>query len=119
MLGNIGFSEFVLIAVAALVLFGPDKLPGIGRKLGRVVREFRSGTATFLSDITRDPEQRRTEGTPAAGSSAAAPERTDPAASHLAAASAQTIPAEAEAAAPAAKQAPKPRRAPDPRRLPE
>ncbi|KIL38709.1 hypothetical protein SD70_24575 [Gordoniibacillus kamchatkensis] len=58
MLQNIGLSEFVLIALAALVLFGPDKLPGIGRKVGQAVRQFRSTAAAFMEELTRPPEQR-------------------------------------------------------------
>ncbi len=38
---GIGGWEFVLIAVLALLLFGPDKLPQIARTLGRFMRDFK------------------------------------------------------------------------------
>ncbi|MFN0225251.1 MULTISPECIES: twin-arginine translocase TatA/TatE family subunit [Paenibacillus] len=53
MLGNIGISEFLLIAVIALLLFGPSKLPELGRALGKTIREFKQGTRELLGD---DPE---------------------------------------------------------------
>ena len=38
---NVGFSEMLVIGIVALVVFGPKKLPEIGRALGRGLREFR------------------------------------------------------------------------------
>ncbi|MBP1157486.1 MULTISPECIES: twin-arginine translocase TatA/TatE family subunit [unclassified Paenibacillus] len=78
MLGNLGFSEILLIAVIALLLFGPNKLPELGRSLGRTLHEFKKGTREILSDDeTRPPE--RKDVTPSS-SSAQEPEQpqTDP-----------------------------------------
>lgn len=61
MFQNIGISEFVLIAIVALILFGPDKLPEIGRKLGKGIREFRSGYHALIEEVTRDPDVRAAE----------------------------------------------------------
>ncbi len=41
MFGNIGFPEILLILALALLVFGPKKLPEIGRSIGRAMREFR------------------------------------------------------------------------------
>lgn len=38
---GIGGSEFIIIAVVALLLFGPDKLPQFGRTVGRFLRDFK------------------------------------------------------------------------------
>ena len=38
---NIGFSELVVILIIALIVFGPGKLPGVGRAVGHAIREFR------------------------------------------------------------------------------
>lgn len=38
---NLGFGEVVLIAIVALVVLGPDKLPDTARALGKAMREFR------------------------------------------------------------------------------
>ncbi len=41
MFGPIGFQELVFIFAIALLVFGPKKLPEIGRSIGRAMREFR------------------------------------------------------------------------------
>ncbi|MBN1272660.1 MAG: TatA/E family twin arginine-targeting protein translocase [Candidatus Aminicenantes bacterium] len=41
MFGNIGFPEILIILVIALIIFGPKKLPEIGKSIGRAMREFR------------------------------------------------------------------------------
>ncbi|MFP4472991.1 MAG: twin-arginine translocase TatA/TatE family subunit [Candidatus Omnitrophota bacterium] len=40
---GLGMPEILLILLIALLLFGAEKLPGIGRALGKAVREFKSG----------------------------------------------------------------------------
>jgi sec-independent protein translocase protein TatA len=44
MFGNIGFPELIIIFALALLVFGPKKLPEVGRSLGRALREFRRTT---------------------------------------------------------------------------
>lgn len=41
MFGNIGFPELLIILAIALLVFGPKKLPEVGRSIGRAIREFR------------------------------------------------------------------------------
>jgi TatA/E family protein of Tat protein translocase len=41
MFGNIGFPELLIILALALLIFGPKKLPEVGKSIGRAVREFR------------------------------------------------------------------------------
>lgn len=41
---SIGVPELVLILVIALVVFGPGKLPEIGKAVGKSLREFRSAS---------------------------------------------------------------------------
>lgn len=41
---NIGFGEILVILVIALVVFGPKKLPELGKSLGKGLREFRRST---------------------------------------------------------------------------
>ena len=41
---SIGIPELVLILVIALVVFGPGKLPEIGKAVGKSLREFRSAS---------------------------------------------------------------------------
>ncbi len=41
MLGNIGLPEIMIVLVIALIVFGPKRLPELGRSLGKGIREFR------------------------------------------------------------------------------
>lgn len=50
---NIGFGEILIILVAALVIFGPQKLPELGRSLGQGIREFRKATQSITQEVTR------------------------------------------------------------------
>ncbi len=56
MFGPIGGSEFLLLAVLALLLFGPRKLPQIGRSIGRALAEFRGATHEFKRGLEREVE---------------------------------------------------------------
>jgi sec-independent protein translocase protein TatA len=42
---NIGWPELLIVLVIALVIFGPKRLPDMGRQLGRGMREFRKATS--------------------------------------------------------------------------
>ncbi|HNQ80734.1 MAG: twin-arginine translocase TatA/TatE family subunit [Acidobacteriota bacterium] len=44
MFGNIGLPELIVIMGLALLIFGPRKLPEIGRTIGKAVREFKKST---------------------------------------------------------------------------
>lgn len=48
---DIGFQELLVLMVIALLVFGPDKLPDLGRRLGRAMREFRRASDEFRSTI--------------------------------------------------------------------
>ena len=48
---DIGFQELLLILVIALLVFGPKKLPELGRSIGRALREFRRASEEFRSTI--------------------------------------------------------------------
>jgi TatA/E family protein of Tat protein translocase len=44
MFGNIGLPEMLVIMAIALLVFGPKKLPEVGRSLGKAMREFKKST---------------------------------------------------------------------------
>src|SRR5262245_5665276 len=48
---DIGLQEMVIIAVIALLVFGPSKLPELGRMFGRAMREFRRASDEFRSTV--------------------------------------------------------------------
>jgi sec-independent protein translocase protein TatA len=51
MFPNLGMSELVLILVIAMVVFGPKKLPEMGKALGRTMTEFRRASAASFNDF--------------------------------------------------------------------
>ena len=54
MFGSLGVSEILLIMVVALIVFGPRKLPEIGRTLGKALAEFRKATDDLKNTIERE-----------------------------------------------------------------
>jgi TatA/E family protein of Tat protein translocase len=48
---DIGFQELILVLVIALLVFGPRKLPELGRAIGRAMREFRRASDEFRSTL--------------------------------------------------------------------
>lgn len=50
MFSNIGFPGLVLILITALVIFGPSKLPEIGKALGSTLKEFKKAAKDVLDD---------------------------------------------------------------------
>ena len=54
MLGSLGFPEILFILVLALLVFGPRRLPEVGRKLGRALGEFRRATGDLKRTIDRE-----------------------------------------------------------------
>jgi sec-independent protein translocase protein TatA len=49
-MGHIGLAELVVLLVVVLILFGPGKLPDVGKALGKAVGEFRRGVKEGLDD---------------------------------------------------------------------
>ena len=50
MISNIGIPTLILILILALLLFGPNKLPELGRAFGKTLREFKSGAKGIMDD---------------------------------------------------------------------
>jgi sec-independent protein translocase protein TatB len=48
---GIGFAEFLMIGVVALVVFGPDRLPEFARQAGRMVRQVRTMSRQARNDL--------------------------------------------------------------------
>ena len=49
---GIGAGEFILIMIVGLIVFGPSKLPEIGRSLGKMIHEFRKAQAALTATIS-------------------------------------------------------------------
>jgi sec-independent protein translocase protein TatA len=51
---NVGPTELIIILVLALIVFGPKRLPEIGRSIGRSLREFRRASDEIRGEIEQD-----------------------------------------------------------------
>ncbi|WP_028783679.1 twin-arginine translocase TatA/TatE family subunit [Thalassobacillus devorans] len=49
MLSNIGIPGLILVLVIALIIFGPSKLPEIGRAFGSTLKEFKNATSDLVN----------------------------------------------------------------------
>jgi sec-independent protein translocase protein TatA len=64
MLGSIGMPELIIIFVIALIIFGPRKLPELGRSLGKSLAEFKKASNELRSTLEEEirlEEQKPTE----------------------------------------------------------
>lgn len=52
MFGRIGIQELILILALALIIFGPRKLPEIGRSIGQGLREFKKATTEMQKSVS-------------------------------------------------------------------
>lgn len=53
---GIGLPEMILIMVVALLVFGPKKLPEIGRSLGKAIRGFQDASKEFENEFKKEAE---------------------------------------------------------------
>jgi sec-independent protein translocase protein TatA len=55
-MGGLGTTEIIVIAVIALILFGPAKIPEFARQCGRAVNLFKQGLKEGLEDAPKKDE---------------------------------------------------------------
>lgn len=63
--GNIGISGLILILIIALIIFGPSKLPELGRAFGRTLSEFKNATRQMIDGDQEDKSADAKSGAPA------------------------------------------------------
>ena len=86
MLGSIGMPELIIIFVIALIIFGPRKLPELGRSLGKSLAEFKRASndlkTTLEEEIRVEETTKRVESTPIPPAPVAPPVDSTPRADH-------------------------------------
>ena len=83
MFGNLGMGELLVIFTIALIIFGPRKLPELGRSLGKSLAEFKKASNELrntLEEEIRVEEQRETAKIPATPATPATTTSAGPAA---------------------------------------
>ena len=72
MFGSIGMPELVIILVIALIIFGPRKLPELGKSLGKSINEFKKASTELQNTLEQEikleeqkDERAKTAATPA------------------------------------------------------
>jgi sec-independent protein translocase protein TatA len=89
MFGSIGMPELIIIFVIALIIFGPRKLPELGRSLGKSLSEFKRASNELRSTLEeeirvedqRAPAKPPVPATPTAGATTV-PHGDEPVAGH-------------------------------------
>jgi len=62
---SLGFPELIIIFVIALVIFGPGKLPSLGKSVGETIKEFKKASSELMggSKTEDEPEEVKTDDT--------------------------------------------------------
>ncbi|MBM7654819.1 twin-arginine translocase TatA/TatE family subunit [Neobacillus cucumis] len=59
MFSNIGVPGLILILTLALIIFGPKKLPEIGKAFGQTLKEFKKSTRELTDDVIEDIKEEK------------------------------------------------------------
>jgi len=78
MFGSIGMPELIIILVIALIIFGPRKLPELGRSLGRSINEFKKASNELRSTLEEEIRVEETKDRATTAASATPPAATPP-----------------------------------------
>ena len=78
MFGSIGMPELIIILVIALIIFGPRKLPELGRSLGRSINEFKKASNELRSTLEEEIQVEEQRDRVKAAASATPPAATPP-----------------------------------------
>ena len=73
MFGSLGMPELLVILVIALMVFGPRRLPELGRSLGQTLNEFKKGANALRESVEAEIEQDNQRHAAATSTTAPAP----------------------------------------------
>ncbi|SDN70681.1 sec-independent protein translocase protein TatA [Psychrobacillus sp. OK028] len=54
---NIGIPGLILVLIIALIIFGPSKLPQLGKAVGQTLKEFKTSTRDIINDDEKDDKK--------------------------------------------------------------
>jgi sec-independent protein translocase protein TatA len=69
-MGSFGGWELIVILLVVLVIFGPKRLPEMGRSFGRAIREFKNAGKEIQNDISKSMEEDDSDSTKPANKAA-------------------------------------------------
>jgi sec-independent protein translocase protein TatA len=58
-MGNLGLTEMLLIGVLLLIFFGPQKLPELGKALGKGIQEFKKASKEITDSVREEPKDEK------------------------------------------------------------
>jgi sec-independent protein translocase protein TatA len=58
-MSNLGFGEIALLLFVAFLIFGPSKLPKLGRAAGQALKEFKNGMNGIINEEVKDKDDRK------------------------------------------------------------
>jgi len=64
MLGSVGMPELIIILVIALIVFGPRKLPELGRAVGQTMNEFKKGMNNIRDTVEEEARKEEQQKAP-------------------------------------------------------
>lgn len=56
---NIGYTELLIVLAIVLIIFGPKKLPDLGRAIGRSIKEFKDGMKEISTAVDVNEEEKK------------------------------------------------------------
>lgn len=62
MMPHIGATELILVLLLALIIFGPGKLPDLGKAVGKTISEFRRSSHEIMEDASTEATEAKKEG---------------------------------------------------------
>jgi sec-independent protein translocase protein TatA len=54
---GIGMQELIIILILALIIFGPGKLPDVGRAVGKSISEFKKASKEITDEVTKETKE--------------------------------------------------------------
>ena len=63
-MGNLGIQEMIIILIIALIIFGPKKMPEIGKSLGKGIAEFKKASRDLARTLEEEADKKQEDECP-------------------------------------------------------